>query len=120
MNTIRKLVIWGNHSPTMYPDVTYCTIDGVPARDTLGTNVDEWLAKEFRPRVQQRGAEIIKVRGASSAASAASAAVDHIHDWVVGNPNNDWVSMGVISDGSYNIPEGTGILCFSEDAWLTA
>jgi malate dehydrogenase len=100
---IRKVTIWGNHSATQYPDIAHCTVDGTPAREL----VDEtWYRDTFIPAVQQRGAAIIKVRGASSAASAASAAIDHMRDWALGSAEGDWVSMGVPSDGSYGIPEG--------------
>ena len=100
---IRCLTIWGNHSATQYPDVFHATVNGKPAAEL----VDEaWLAEEFIPTVQQRGAAIIKARGASSAASAASAAIDHMHDWALGSRDGDWVSMGVPADGSYGIAEG--------------
>ncbi len=100
---IEKMIIWGNHSATQYPDISQCLIDGKPARSL----VDEtWYRETFIPTVQQRGAAIIKARGQSSAASAASSAIDHIHDWVLGTPANNWVSMAVPSDGSYGIPEG--------------
>ncbi len=100
---IRKLTIWGNHSSTQYPDISHATVDGKPAKQLVG---QDWLADTFIPVVQQRGAAIIKARGASSAASAASAAIDHIHDWVRGSTEGDWVSMGVPADGSYGIAEG--------------
>jgi malate dehydrogenase len=103
VTTIRKVVIWGNHSSTQYPDLYHATVGGKPALSL----VDEaWYKEQFIPTVQQRGAAIIKARGASSAASAASAAIDHIHDWVMGTPDGDWVSMGIPSDGSYGIPAG--------------
>jgi malate/lactate dehydrogenase len=92
---IKKMAIWGNHSPTMYPDVRNCTIGGKPALDLIET---DWKIKEFTPRVQKRGAEIIDLRGASSAASAGSAAIDHMRDWVSGS--NEWQSVGVLTDGS--------------------
>ncbi len=100
---IEKMVVWGNHSSTQYPDISYATVEGTPAK----SKVDEhWNANYFIPTVQQRGAAIIKARGASSAASAASAAVDHMRDWVLGS-NGKWVSMGVFSAGnSYGIDEG--------------
>jgi len=101
--SVRKMIIWGNHSATQYPDISHATIDGEPATKQVDT---AWLGEYFVPTVQQRGAAIIKARGASSAASAASAAIDHIHDWVAGTPADDWVSMGVPSDGSYDIAEG--------------
>ena len=103
VNDIRKMVIWGNHSATQYPDINHCLVKGQAAR----TLVDQdWIEKDFIPTVQQRGAAIIKARGASSAASAASAAIDHIRDWFRGSPQGDWLSMGIPSDGSYGIPEG--------------
>ena len=103
VSDVRRMTIWGNHSATQYPDIHYATVDGKPATDL----VDEaWLADEFIPTVQQRGAAIIKARGASSAASAASAAIDHMHDWALGTPDDDWVSMGIPADGSYGIGEG--------------
>jgi malate dehydrogenase len=103
VNDIRQMTIWGNHSATQYPDIHHATVKGQHASEM----VDEaWLADEFIPLVQQRGAAIIKARGASSAASAASAAIDHMHDWVLGTPDDDWVSMGIPSDGSYGIETG--------------
>jgi malate dehydrogenase len=100
---VKKVTIWGNHSATQYPDLYHATVKGKPAL----TQVDEsWFKEHFIPTVQQRGAAIIKARGTSSAASAASAALDHIHDWVLGTAAGDWVSMGIPSDGSYGIPEG--------------
>jgi malate dehydrogenase len=103
VNDIRNLVVWGNHSATQYPDLSYCTVSGKPAKSLVD---EQWYREYFIPTVQQRGAAIIKARGASSAASAASAAIDHIHDWVLGTPAGDWVSMAIPSDGSYGIPEG--------------
>jgi malate dehydrogenase len=100
---IRKLTIWGNHSSTQYPDLSHATVAGKAAKSLVDA---EWIEKTFIPVVQQRGAAIIKARGASSAASAASAAVDHVHTWVTGTQDGDWVSMAVPSDGSYGIPEG--------------
>ncbi len=103
VSAIRKLSIWGNHSATQYPDVFQATVNGAPAADL----VDEaWLRETFIPTVAKRGAAIIEARGASSAASAASAAIDHVHDWVLGTPADDWTSAGILSDGSYGIPEG--------------
>src|SRR5690606_27874003 len=100
---IAKLTIWGNHSATQYPDIFHATVAGKPAAEL----VDEaWLADEFIPTVAKRGAAIIEARGASSAASAANAAIDHVHDWVLGTPEGDWTSAGVVSDGSYGVPEG--------------
>jgi malate dehydrogenase len=100
---IKKAIIWGNHSATQYPDLHQATVDGKPALSLVD---QKWYAETFIPVVQQRGAAIIKARGQSSAASAASAAIDHIRDWVLGTPEGDWVSMAVPSDGSYGIPEG--------------
>jgi malate dehydrogenase len=100
---IRSMTIWGNHSSTQYPDLNHATVDGKPAR----TLVDEqWVTSTFIPVVQQRGAAIIKARGSSSAASAASAAIDHVRDWVAGTADGNWTSMAVPSDGSYGIKEG--------------
>jgi malate dehydrogenase len=100
---ITKLAIFGNHSATQYPHVFHAEVAGKPA----GELVEEaWLGEEFIPRVAKRGAEIIEVRGASSAASAANAAIDHVHDWVNGTPEGDWTSAGIPSDGSYDVPEG--------------
>jgi malate dehydrogenase len=100
---VSKVTIWGNHSSTQFPDLSHAELAGKPA---LAAVPREWYEKEFIPDVQQRGAAIIKARGASSAASAASAAIDHVRDWVAGTPARDWVSMAVASDGSYGIKEG--------------
>ncbi len=100
---VRKAVIWGNHSATQYPDLHHCTVRGRPALAQVDL---KWYAETFIPTVQQRGAAIIKARGASSAASAASAAIDHVRTWMLGSPAGDFVSMGVPADGSYGIPEG--------------
>lgn len=100
---IRKMTIWGNHSATQYPDIGNCTVDGKAATDLVE---QDWYRNEFIPVVQQRGAAIIKARGASSAASAASAALDHMRTWALGTPSDDWVSMGIPSDGSYGIEPG--------------
>jgi malate dehydrogenase len=100
---VRQLTIWGNHSATQYPDIYHATVAGDAALDLVDSN---WIADEFIPTVQQRGAAIIKARGASSAASAASAAIDHMHDWALGTPADNWVSMAIPSDGSYGIEEG--------------
>ena len=100
---LRKVTIWGNHSSTQYPDLHHATVKSQPALSLVD---DAWYRESFIPTVQQRGAAIIKARGASSAASAASSAIDHIRDWVQGTPDGDWVSMAVPSDGSYGIPEG--------------
>ena len=103
VNDIKCMTIWGNHSATQYPDVNHATVGGKAASSLVE---HEWLAGEFIPVVQQRGAAIIKARGASSAASAASAAIDHMHDWALGTPGDDWVSMAVPADGSYGIEPG--------------
>ncbi|MDZ4814019.1 MAG: malate dehydrogenase [Pseudomonadota bacterium] len=100
---IDKLIVWGNHSPTMYPDYRFATVTGASLKDKI--NDADWNANTFIPQVGKRGAAIIEARGLSSAASAANAAIDHIHDWVLGS-NGKWVTMGVASDGSYGIPEG--------------
>jgi malate dehydrogenase len=100
---IRKIAIWGNHSATQYPDLSHATVDGKPARSLVE---DRWVRETFIPTVQQRGAAVIKARGSSSAASAASAAIDHVRDWMLGTPDGDWVSMGVPAEGSYGIKEG--------------
>ncbi len=103
VNDVRCMTIWGNHSATQYPDVNHATVAGKKAADLVD---QDWLAGEFIPQVQQRGAAIIKARGASSAASAASAAIDHMHDWALGTPGDDWVSMAIPADGSYGIEPG--------------
>jgi malate dehydrogenase len=100
---VRKVIIWGNHSATQYPDLHHATVKGAPALSVVEAS---WFKDTFIPTVQQRGAAVIKARGTSSAASAAAAALDHVHDWVHGTPAGDWVSMAVCSDGSYGIPEG--------------
>lgn len=104
VDSIRRMTIWGNHSTTQYPDLVHCQVDGESAWDLVGD--PDWIANEYIPKVAKRGAEIISARGASSAASAANAAIDHVRDWVNGTPEGDWVSMGVPSDGSYGVPEG--------------
>lgn len=101
--SIEKLAVWGNHSPTMYADYRFATIDGQSVKAMI--NDDVWNRDVFLPTVGKRGAAIIEARGLSSAASAANAAIDHIRDWVLGT-NGKWVTMGVPSDGSYGIPEG--------------
>ena len=103
VSAIKKMTIWGNHSTTQYPDLFHCEVDGQPANELVD---EEWIDQVFIPTVAKRGAAIIEARGASSAASAANAAIDHMHDWVNGTPDGDWVSMGVPSDGSYGVPEG--------------
>jgi malate dehydrogenase len=100
---IKKLVVWGNHSPTMYPDYRFANIGGNPVKDAIGD--ENWNRNAFIPTVGKRGAAIIEARGQSSAASAANAAIDHIHDWVLGT-DGEWTTMGVPSDGSYGIPKG--------------
>src|SRR6056297_2241664 len=101
--SIRQMTIWGNHSATQYPDISHCVVNGKAAPALVEP---AWVRDDFIPTVQQRGAAIIKARGASSAASAASAAIDHIHDWALGSAPDDWVSMAVPSDGSYGVAEG--------------
>jgi malate dehydrogenase len=100
---VRQMTIWGNHSASQYPDLHHAIISGKAATDLVDHT---WVAEEFIPTVQQRGAAIINARGASSAASAASAAIDHMHDWALGTADNDWVSMAIPADGSYGIAEG--------------
>ena len=100
---VARMTVWGNHSPKMFPDIGYCTIAGAPARDRVAT---DWYQQEFIPGIQQRGTKVIEARGASSAASAANAGILHMRDWALGTPRNDWVSMSVLSDGSYGIAEG--------------
>ncbi|MBX3313337.1 MAG: malate dehydrogenase [Actinobacteria bacterium] len=112
VNDISKMTIWGNHSATQYPDIFHADVDGRNAAAVVGDLEDGliaetgWLVNDFIPTVQKRGAAIIEARGASSAASAANAAIDHVRDWVAGTPEGDWVSMAVPSDGSYGVPEG--------------
>jgi malate dehydrogenase len=103
ISSITHMTIWGNHSATQYPDLNHCLVDGKPAPSLVDR---KWIEDTFIPLVQQRGAAVIKARGSSSAASAASAAIDHVRDWVRGSAAGDWVSMGVPSDGSYGVPEG--------------
>ncbi len=103
VNDIKNLCIWGNHSTTQYPDISHTTVAGKPALDLVDA---EWYRDDYIPRVAKRGAEIIAARGASSAASAANAALEHMRDWATGSEENNWVSMAVPSDGSYDIPEG--------------
>ncbi|HRA34034.1 MAG TPA: malate dehydrogenase [Acidimicrobiales bacterium] len=104
VNDVKKMTIWGNHSATQYPDLFHAEVNGRNAAEVVGDQ--SWLEGDFIPTVQQRGAAVIKARGLSSAASAANAAIDHMHDWVAGTPAGDWVSMAVPSDGSYGVPEG--------------
>ncbi len=101
---ITKVTIWGNHSATQYPDIFHAKLAGVDAATKI--NDQQWLENDFIPTVQKRGAAIIEARGASSAASAANAAIAHVHDWVLGTPAGDWVSMAIPSDGSYGVQEG--------------
>jgi malate dehydrogenase len=103
INDITKMTIWGNHSSTQYPDLHHATVQGKAAIDLID---QAWYESTYIPEVQQRGAAIIKARGASSAASAANAAIDHMRSWALGSNSGDWVSMGVYSDGSYGIAEG--------------
>ena len=104
VSDISNVTIWGNHSATQYPDIFHATVGGKNAAELIGD--DTWLADEFIPTVAKRGAAIIDARGASSAASAASAAIDHVYDWVNGTPQGQWTSAAVVSDGSYGVPEG--------------
>ncbi len=104
VSDVTKMTVWGNHSATQYPDISNALVGGSPAPALVDDEV--WVREEFIPRVAKRGAEIIDARGASSAASAANAAIDHIRDWVLGTPDGDSVSMGIPSDGSYGVPEG--------------
>jgi malate dehydrogenase len=101
---IRKLVVWGNHSATQYPDLFHAEVDGQKVWPMI--NDQAWLEGVFIPTIQKRGAVIIEARGASSAASAANAAIDHVRDWVLGTREGDWVSMGIAADGAYGIGEG--------------
>jgi len=115
--SVTRMTIWGNHSATQYPDVFHAKVDGKPAAGLVDT---KWIESEFIPTVQQRGAKVIEARGASSAASAANAALDHVRDWALGTAPGDWVSMAVPSDGSYGVPEGliSGFPCTtSKGAW---
>jgi malate dehydrogenase len=103
VSAIKNLTIWGNHSATQYPDIFHATVDGRPASDLVDQS---WLESDFIPTVAKRGAAIIEARGASSAASAANAAIDHVHDWVNGTVEDSWTSAAIVSDGSYGVPEG--------------
>ena len=107
VSEITNMTVWGNHSTTQYPDLVNARVGGQGAWDAVDD--EAWITDEFIPRVAKRGAAIIEARGASSAASAANAAIDHVHDWVLGTPDGDWVSMGVPTDGSYGVEEG--IVC---------
>ena len=104
VSDITNMTVWGNHSPTQYPDIFHAKVKGQNAAEVV--NDQEWLENDFLPTVQKRGAAVIEARGASSAASAANAAVDHVRDWVMGTSDGDWVSMGIPSDGSYGVEEG--------------
>jgi malate dehydrogenase len=104
VSEITNMTIWGNHSATQYPDIFHAKVDGKDAPEVVDDQ--QWLEEDFIPTVQKRGAAIIEARGMSSAASAANAAIDHIHDWVNGTPSGDWVSMAIPSDGSYGVDEG--------------
>ncbi len=104
ISEVSRMTVWGNHSTTQYPDLVNARVSGESAWDAVGDQA--WIADEFIPRVAKRGAAIIDARGASSAASAANAAIDHVHDWILGTPEGDWVSMGVAADGSYGVAEG--------------
>src|SRR3954451_9845754 len=107
VSDVTNMTVWGNHSTTQYPDLVNARVNGESAWDAVDDQA--WIVDEFIPRVAKRGAAIIDARGASSAASAANAAIDHVHDWVLGTAEGDWVSMGVAADGSYGI--GEGIIC---------
>ena len=115
VRAISNMTVWGNHSPTQYPDIFHAKVDGKPAAEVVDDQ--EWLENDFIPTVAKRGAAIIDARGASSAASAANAAIDHVRDWVLGTPDGDWVSMSVPSDGSYDVEEGliSGFPCTCAD-----
>jgi malate dehydrogenase len=104
VSDVANMTIWGNHSASQYPDVFHAKVKGSPAAETIGDQ--SWIEDDFIPTVQKRGAAIIEARGASSAASAANAAIDHVRDWVLGTPEADWVSMAIPSDGTYGIEEG--------------
>src|SRR3954466_4282943 len=121
VSDITNVTIVGNPSATQYPDLMHAKVSGGSAWDAIDD--EAWISDEFIPRVQKRGAEVIETRGASSAASAANAAIDHVHDWVLGTPDGDWVSMSVPSDGSYGVDEGliSGFPCTcSGGEWQTA
>jgi malate dehydrogenase len=115
VSEISNMTIWGNHSTTQYPDLVNAKVKGNSAWDEVGD--EKWIADEFIPTVAKRGAAIIEARGASSAASAANAAIDHVHDWVLGTPEGDWASMAVPSDGAYDVEEGliSGFPCACSD-----
>jgi malate dehydrogenase len=115
VTAVSRMTIWGNHSTTQFPDLVNARVNGESAWEAVDD--EAWIADEFIPRVAKRGAEVISARGASSAASAANAAIDHIHDWVLGTPEGDWVSMSVPADGSYGVEEGiiSGYPCACKD-----
>jgi malate dehydrogenase len=104
VTSIKKMTIWGNHSTTQYPDLFHCEVNGQPAHELVDD--PEWIDQTYIPTVAKRGAAIIEARGASSAASAANAAISHVRDWWHGTPEGDWVSVGLLSDGSYGVTEG--------------
>ncbi|WP_062524652.1 malate dehydrogenase [Demequina rhizosphaerae] len=115
VSEVSKVSIWGNHSAKQYPDIAHATIGGRPAAEVIGD--DAWVRDTFVPTVAKRGAAIIEARGASSAASAANAAIEHVHDWVLGTPEGEWTSVALPSDGSYGVPEGliSSFPCVSKD-----
>lgn len=114
-NEINRVAVWGNHSATMFPDIAYTTAHGTPMHELIGNfRWNRYIQHEMTPKIQQRGAEIIKARGSSSAASAANATISHTRDWCLGTTQPDWVSMGVVSGGEYNVPPG---LVFSYPCW---
>jgi malate dehydrogenase len=115
VTAVRRMTIWGNHSTTQYPDLFHCEVDGIPANELVDD--PEWVEQVYIPTVAKRGAAIIEARGASSAASAANAAISHVRDWWHGTPEGDWVSVGLRSDGSYGVPEGlmSSFPCIARD-----
>ncbi len=119
VSEISNMTVWGNHSPSQYPDLHHAKVRGSSAWDAVGD--EAWIADEFIPTVAKRGAAVIEARGASSAASAATAAIDHVRDWTLGTADGDWVSMGVVSDGSYGVDEGlvSGFPCRCRDGQLS-
>jgi malate dehydrogenase len=119
VSEISNMTVWGNHSPSQYPDLRHAKVRGSSAWDAVGD--EAWIADEFIPTVGKRGATVIEARGASSAASAAAAAIDHVRDWTFGTADGDWVSMGVVSDGSYGVDEGlvSGFPCTCRDGELS-
>ena len=104
VDDVTNMTVWGNHSPTQYPDVFHAKVKGKSAAEVVDDR--EWIENDFIPNVAKRGTAVIEARGASSAASAANAAIDHVRDWVLGTPDGDWISMGIASDGSYGVDEG--------------